>query len=232
MSNTVHDMGGVHGYGPIPLEDNEPVFHEPWEGRVLGLMMTASAHLKGNIDNTRSESEMMPPEKYLSYAYYERWFVRMERACARKGLVTRDELANIWGLLEAGEQIGGDLEENKVAEPLSPEDVRRNFASGRNYIRQLDKPAVFAVGETVRAKNMHPKGHTRLPRYARGKLGVITAEHGGQIYPDTNATFSGEGPERLYTVRFTARELWGPDANPNDTVCLDLWEPYLEKADS
>lgn len=220
MSNTVHDMGGVHGYGPIPLEENEPVFHETWEGRVLGLMMTASAHLKGNIDNTRSESEMMPPEKYLNYAYYERWFVRMEKACQTKGLVTAEELNEVW--------VGNDLPENKVADPLSPDDVRRNFKAGRNYNRQIDTPAQFAVGETVRARNINPIGHTRLPRYARGKVGVITGEHGGQIFPDTNATFSGEGPERLYTVRFTATELWGPDANPNDTVCIDLWELYLE----
>lgn len=220
MTNSVHDMGGMHGFGPIPLEQNEPVFHEAWEGRVLGLMMTTGHHLKGNIDNTRSQSEMLPAVQYLSLAYYERWFLRMERACQEKGLVTAEELATLWA--------GQDLPSEPVAEPLTPDDVRKNFAAGRSYIRQLDKPAAFAVGDRVRAKNMNPKGHTRLPRYARGKVGVITAEHGGQIFPDTNATFSGDGPERLYTVRFTAQELWGPDANAKDTVCLDLWEPYLE----
>jgi nitrile hydratase subunit beta len=224
VTNSVHDMGGMHGFGPIPREDNEPVFHEPWEGRVLGLMMTTGAHLKGNIDNTRSQSEMLPPATYLSLAYYERWFLRLERVCKEKGLVSADDLATLW----AGQDIAEDL----VAEPIAPDDMRRMFANGRSYNRQLNTSALFTVGETVCAKNMNPKGHTRLPRYARGKIGVVTAEHGGQIFPDTNATFSGEGPERLYTVRFQATDLWGPNANPKDTVFIDLWEPYLEAADT
>lgn len=220
MTNSVHDMGGMHGFGNIPLEENEPVFHATWEGRVLGLMMTTGPHLKGNIDNTRSQSEMLPAAQYLSLAYYERWFVRLERECKNKGLVSVQDLATLWD--------GDDLPSNPVATPLSAEDVRRNFAEGRSYVRQLDKPAQFAVGDQVRAKNMNPKGHTRLPRYARGKTGVITAEHGGQIFPDTNATLSNGAAERLYTVRFRATDLWGPSVNPNDTVCIDLWEPYLE----
>lgn len=224
MTNSVHDMGGMHGFGPIPIEENEPVFHEPWEGRVLGLMMTTGPHLKGNIDNTRFQSEMLPAAQYLNLAYYERWFIRMERVCQEKGLIALDDLSALWA--------GQDIPNRPVAEPLSPDDVRRNFAAGRSYTRQLDKTALFHVGDTVRAKTMNPSGHTRLPRYARGKVGVITDEHGGQIFPDTNATFDGDGPERLYTIRFTARELWGPEANPKDTVCIDLWEPYLESVTS
>jgi nitrile hydratase len=220
MTNSVHDMGGMHGFGPIPREDNEPIFHEEWEGRVLGLMMTTGAHLKSNIDNTRSQSEMLPPATYLSLAYYERWFLRLERVCKQKGLVSERDLAALWA--------GHDIPETLEAEPIGPDDMRRIFAKGRSYTRQLDASPLFAVGDTVRAKNINPKGHTRLPRYARGKVGVVTAEHGGQIFPDTNATFSGEGPERLYTVRFRATDLWGSDANTKDTVCIDLWEPYLE----
>lgn len=220
MTNSVHDMGGMHGFGPIPREKNEPIFHEPWEGRVLGLMMTTAAHLKGNIDNTRSDSEMLPAEEYLSLAYYERWFVRMERVCQEKGLVDAKDLKALWA--------GQDIPDAPEAEAAPAHDIRTMLAKGRNYVRPLDKPALFSVGDMIRAKNINPKGHTRLPRYARGKVGEIIAEHGGQIFPDTNATFSGEGPERLYTVRFRAPELWGPDANPADTVCVDLWEPYLE----
>ena len=220
MTNSIHDMGGMHGFGPIPREENEPVFHEPWEGRVLGLMMTTGKHLKGNIDNTRSQSEMLPASTYLSLAYYERWFVRLERVCTEKGLVTADDLASLWA--------GRDIAPDSQAEPVTPDDIRGGLARGRNYSRQLEKPAVFTIDDMVRAKNINPKGHTRLPRYARGKVGTVIAENGGQIFPDNNATFSGEGPERLYTVKFSATELWGPDANPNDTVCIDLWEPYLE----
>ncbi|MDG2243470.1 MAG: nitrile hydratase subunit beta [Rhodospirillaceae bacterium] len=220
MTNSVHDMGGMHGFGPIPREDNEPIFHEEWEGRVLGLMMTTGAHLKGNIDNTRSQSEMLPPATYLSLAYYERWFLRLERVCKEKGLVSENDLAALW----AGQDIPKTLE----AEPIGPDDMRKMFAKGRSYNRQLDTAPLFAVGDTVRAKNINPKGHTRLPRYARGKVGIVTEEHGGQIFPDTNATFSGEVPERLYTVRFKATDLWSSEANSKDTVCIDLWEPYLE----
>lgn len=224
MTNSVHDMGGMHGFGAIPLEENEPVFHALWEGRVLGLMMTTAGHLKGNIDNTRSQSEMLPAVDYLSLAYYERWFVRLERLCREKGLTSAEDLKALW----AGQDIPADPQ----AKPVTPDDIRNILAKGRSYDRHLDKPALFSVGDTVRAKNMNPKGHTRLPRYARGKIGVVIAEHGGQIFPDTNATFSGEGPERLYTVRFMATELWGLEVNPNDTVCLDLWEPYLDTAGS
>jgi len=223
VTNSVHDMGGMHGFGPIPLEDNEPVFHAAWEGRTLGLMMTLAGHLKGNIDNSRSQSEKMNPAEYLGLPYYARWFVRLERNCLAKELVTAHDLTTLWQ--------DGDLDAKQEARPISGEDFKRYFDSGRSYALEVDTPAQFKVGQVVRAKNIHPKDHTRLPRYARGRTGVVIAEHGGQIYPDSNANFAGMGPERLYTVRFQATELWGDAANPNDTVCIDLWEPYLEAAE-
>ena len=223
MTNSVHDMGGMHGFGPVPREDNEPVFHEEWQGRTLGLMMTLAGHLKGNIDNSRSQSEKMSPAEYLSLPYYARWFVRLERNCLANDLVTMRDLSALWN--------GDDIAANQDARPISGEDFKRYFTSGRSYALEVQTPPQFKVGDAVRAKNMHPKDHTRLPRYARGRLGTVIAEHGGQIYPDTNANFEGVGPERLYTVRFQATELWGAAANPNDTVCIDLWEPYLEAPD-
>ena len=71
---------------------------------------------------------------------------------------------------------------------------------------------MFKVGQRVRARNIHPTGHTRLPRYARGKTGVVVRDHGVYVFPDTNAHFQGEKRQHVYSVRFTARELWGEQA--------------------
>ena len=182
MTNSVHDMGGMHGFGEISREENEPVFHAEWERKIFGMMMTSLGPFQVNLDNVRSRMESVPPTTYLKLGYYDKW------------LITLEELA------------------------------------GATAARQIETAAVFKVGDQVRARNLNPGSHTRLPRYVRGHLGIVIADAGGQIYPDTNATFSGEGPERLYTVQFQATELWGNEANPKDTVCVDLWEPYLEAA--
>ena len=85
-------------------------------------------------------------------------------------------------------------------------------------------------GDAVRARNINPTGHTRLPRYARGQSGDHRPLHGAHVFPDGNAHFRGEDPQHLYTVRFAARELWGEAAAPRDGVYIDLWERYLEPA--
>lgn len=213
-------MGGMSGFGPVPLEDNEPVFHTEWERRVFGLMMTALGPFQVNLDNVRSRMESIPPLTYVKMSYYEKWLAALEDLITERGHVSRIDLA----ALAAGETIPMDRD----AEPFPAEGMLAFLATGATASRPLDTPAQFSVGDRVRAKNLNPAGHTRLPRYTRGKGGVITAEHGGQIYPDTNAVFAGEGPERLYTVAFHATELWGHEANVKDTVYVDLWEPYLE----
>ena len=119
---------------------------------------------------------------------------------------------------------------SKRDDAARPEDVDRNIKTAGKFARQVDAPPRFAAGETVRARNMHPVGHTRLPRYARGKSGVIHRWHGAHVFPDTNAHGKGESPGHLYTVMFTARALWGEEASPDDKVHLDLWESYLEPA--
>ena len=106
----------------------------------------------------------------------------------------------------------------------------RLFKTGGNFERQVDSPPRFAAGQLVKARNMHPTGHTRLPRYARGKRGEIHRWHGAHVFPDTSAHDGGECPGHLYTVMFTARELWGEEAAHGDKVFLDLWESYLEPA--
>lgn len=213
-------MGGISGFGDIPLEDNEPVFHAEWERRVFGLMMTALGPFQVNLDNVRSRMERIPPTTYVKMSYYEKWLAALEDLVTERGGLTD---ADLKALTE-----GEDLALTPSAEPFPADGMLAFLATGATAARPIETSALFNVDDQVRAINLNPAGHTRLPRYVRGKIGVITADHGGQIYPDTNAVFEGEGPERLYTVAFQATELWGADANAKDTVYIDLWEPYLE----
>ena len=216
--NGVHDMGGMHGMGPLLNERNEPVFHHPWEGRVFALSSAAGAWRRWNIDAGRSSIESLPAVDYLRMSYYERWFAALIHRLERYGLVTRAEI----------ESCQPEPGAAKAAAPLTPDMVAARIAAGSSTERSLNNSARFSVGGQVRARKINPTGHTRLPRYARGKLGSIERVHGGHVFPDTNAAFTGEHPQYLYSVRFSARELWGESASPRDAVYLDLWEEYLE----
>lgn len=220
MTNSVHDLGGMHGFGALPIEENELVFHEEWEARVCGTMMASLGLLGVTLDNVRSRMEHIPPTVYLSSGYYDKWLMALEDVGISNGLFTRDDLNAL--------AQGKDASLEKDMDPIPTDGLLAFMATGATAARQIEKPAVFQVGDTVRAKNLNREGHTRLPRYVRGHVGVIIADHGGQIYPEVSARLEGDGPERLYTVQFAARELWGGDANAKDTVCVDLWEPYLE----
>ena len=104
------------------------------------------------------------------------------------------------------------------------------LAVGSDSERPAETPARFAAGDPVITRNIHPTGHTRLPRYTRGKRGVIERVHGAHVFPDSNAHGLGEAPQWLYTVRFTGAELWGEDADPTLTTSIDAWDSYLEPA--
>jgi nitrile hydratase len=218
--NGVHDMGGMHGFGPIEREADEPVFHYRWEARTFALRQACGALGKWNIDMSRHANERMPPEEYLPATYYERWLSGLQRLLVEKGLVTPTELAS--GRSERPAPAG------VVAFP--PAKVEAAVRAGRNYRVDVAVPAGFAAGAKVLARNINPTGATRLPRYARGKRGVIERDYGVFVFPDANAAGLGQKPQHLYSVRFSARELWGPEAAPRDCVCLDLWEDYLEAA--
>jgi nitrile hydratase len=223
--NGIHDMGGMDGFGPVLPEANEPVFHAEWEGRVFAIRAQL-ARFGGNIDQRRSHIEQIRPDRYLRISYYERWLDTALRYCAERGLISKREREAI-----ETARNGAELSRALSAQKQSPHRVEPAPPRvGSGYARQIDAAPKFAVGETVRARNINPATHTRLPRYARGKIGVVTADHGGFVFPDSNAVSDGESPKRLYTVRFTAQELWGERAHRRDTVSLDLWEPYLEHA--
>ena len=213
-------MGGMHGMGPVCRETGEPVFHEAWEGRVFALSFAVRAWRKWNIDAGRYEIELIPPADYLRMSYYERWLARLVQLMIKKGLVTREEV-------EAGRSAAGSP---KAEPPLTAERVPTMVRSGALASRDVPVSARFDVNQRVRARTMHPAGHTRLPRYVRGKIGTVERDHGVYVFPDTNALFLGENPQHVYSVRFAARELWGDQASPRDAVYLDLWDDYLEPA--
>lgn len=214
--NGVHDMGGMEGLGPLPLEADEPVFHESWEGRVVALNMAMGAWGRGNIDAFRHAIERIPGAQYLANSYYERWLEAVTTQAVEGGLISKVERRT----------LTADPAAEKHEPRLTAERVPAALASKAPSLCQSDKPARFRIGDRVRARMINPAGHTRLPRYVRGHSGVIEFDHGAHVLPDSNAHFLGEQPERLYGVVFTAQELWGGPAG--DTIRLDLWESYLE----
>ncbi len=218
--NGVHDMGGMHGMGPIAPEPAEPVFHERWEARVFALNRAMGVLGKWNIDAGRHSRERIPPADYLRMSYYEKWLAGLIMLLKESGLVTDAEL-------ESGQPAPGTA---KAAPPLTPEQVARLITARGWYERPVNEPPRFAIGQAVRAKKINPTGHTRLPRYARGRVGIIDRVHGAHVFPDSNAHFRGESPQHLYSVRFSARELWGEAAAARDSVNIDLWEDHLEPA--
>ena len=217
--NGVHDMGGMHGMGPIEYENNEPVFHAPWEGRAFALNRAMGTWRKWNLDASRHGIERLAPAEYLRMSYYEKWTARLEKLMVEHGLVTPEEMAT-------GKPSPGS---SKATPPLTAEQVPA-LGKGRPASRNVAVTPLFQVGQRVRARNMNPTGHTRLPRYARGKVGTIDRDHGVYVFPDTNAHFLGEKPQHVYSVRFAARELWGCQAAPRDAVYVDLWDDHLEPA--
>jgi nitrile hydratase len=218
--NGIHDMGGMHGLGPIEREENEPVFHQPWEGRMFGISEAMTFPPGFAIDRFRFLRESMPPADYLSQSYYEHWYFVCAAAMLEAGMATMEEL-------RSGRAAPGFV---KRGDALRAADVVRGNATWGIFEREAKEPPRFGIGQSVRTRNIHPAGHTRLPRYARGKAGVIHRHCGAHVFPDTKAHGLGENPHPLYSVAFAARELWGDDAPAKDKVFLDLWERYLEPA--
>jgi nitrile hydratase beta subunit len=217
--NGVHDLGGMHGMGPVEIERDEPVFHSKWEARVLALQLACGFHGRWNIDMGRYAREQMPPAEYLAATYYEKWLFGLKKLLVEQGLVTAKELET--GRAEAK---AGDVR------ALGAADVGTFLRNRRHARLDDDVPPKFKPGDRVLAHNDHPVGHTRLPRYARGKRGVIDRDHGVFIFADTHAMSRDKKPQHCYSVRFSACELWGPGASARDSVYADLWDDHLDPA--
>jgi nitrile hydratase len=215
----VHDMGGMHGFGKVEPEPNEPVFHAEWEGRTLAITRAMGYAGAWTIDHTRAGIEELPPDVYLTSSYYKKWALRLERLVVAMGLAGADEL-------QAGRALRqGKALARKLAAAEAPDTLTRG-----SFARPASAAARFKPGDRVRTKNIHPETHTRLPRYARGKTGVIEALRGCHVFPDSVVIGEGENPQWLYTVLFEGRELWGESAEPALKVSIEAFEPYLEPA--
>lgn len=218
--NGPHDLGGQMGFGPVVPERDEPCFHADWEGRALGLTLCAGAMGHWTLDESRHARESLHPAVYYASSYYEIWIRALESLLLKHGFVAQTEL-------ELGEaSMSGRLPQRV----LQAADVARVLAEGTLSDRPITTEPRFSAGDPVRARNIHPENHTRLPRYVRGRVGRVESVHDGFVFPDTNAHGEGENPQRLYTVVFDAAEIWGSGADPTLSVSVDAWEGYLEPA--
>jgi len=212
--NGIHDLGGMHGFGRVDLERDEPVFHDRWEGRILGMVYQVVGYGWANIDTFRHGIERTPPVDYLTLGYYGRWRASLERILVERGVLAPNEV---------DARVAGRAVPAPPA-PTPPGETEYGFE------RRVDGPPRFRVGASVRTRVVSPGGHTRLPRYVAGRRGVVDAVRAAYVFPDTNAHGRGEAPQHLYSVRFEGAELWGDAAEPRTSLRIDLFEPYLEPA--
>ncbi len=217
--NGAHDLGGMQGFGPVVPEKNEPVFHAAWEGRIVAIRraLIAAGKLPGSL---RVGVEGLPAAEYFSRSYYEQWYASIVQMLIEGGIATPQEIST-------GKPMKGSA---RFSAAVRPEEAIEVPFRVPQVMLKIDVPQRYAAGERVRARNIHPPGHTRLPRYVRGHLGTIELSRGVQAFPDTNVYGRGENPQHVYSVRFAARELWDEAASSRDSVSLDLWESYLEPA--
>lgn len=218
--NGVHDLGGMHGFGPVELESNEPAFHARWEAVMLTIQRTLTDRTF-SIDEFRHAIERMEPARYLAATYYERWLDGICRLLVEKHVIDATALDRLTDSLATG----ADVLRSQGRQATAPSGSTPPPEA--SYRRTPEQRPRFAPGDHVITRNHNPPGHTRLPRYARGKRGVVVAHYGTQVFPDTNAHGLGEHAQPLYSVRFEARDLWGDGAEAREAMHLDLWEQYL-----
>jgi nitrile hydratase subunit beta len=222
--NGIHDVGGMDGFGKIVIEENEPLFHQDWERRAFGLLLGTLGQGLYNLDEMRHGWERMHPVDFLNSAYYAHWLASVERNLIEKGILDAAELEERTQAFLKNPDAEIPRQEN--SELVKHMQLVVNF--GASTHRETSTAPRFEVGQRVKTKNLNPTGHTRLPRYARGKYGVINAAYGAHVFPDAHAHGGGESPEHLYSVRIEADELWG--VKDKETVYIDLWESHLEPA--
>lgn len=218
-----HDLGGKPGMGKInpEAENQEPVFHEDWERKVFGLTMATGMLGRWNIDESRHARERQEPAEYLKHSYYENWLEGTEKLLLEKKLIDSSELQD--ALPGSNYTVDPKL---RVPDAAAAEKI---LASGSSSIINTEEISKFEIGDKVQVKNNYSAGHTRVPGYVQGSMGVIVKHLGCQIFPDSNAHGVHEG-KHLYSVSFDGCDLWGPNSE-NLEVLVDLWEPYLSFAD-
>ena len=227
--NGIHDMGGLHGFGEVEVEEDEPVFHGRWEGRVYAMTQVLDTKEIYNLDEHRHEIELMSTPAYLLDGYYGRWLFAMESILDRKNVVSRAEVDRRVSEIEAGAPRTPPAASGRNW-PL-PAEARIRWGAWRHEKDAGITPR-FAVGDKVRVRNLHPEGHTRLTSYIRGKTGVVSIVNAqAWVLPDTRAHNAGENLQPVYNVAFAAEEVWGPQGEAGVEVNVDLMEDYLEAAE-
>jgi nitrile hydratase len=221
--NGIHDMGGMHGMGPIEHAPDERAFDHPWEGRAWALIRAAGGFNRGRRRNFRFEIETIPAVDYLRMSYYERLIKTMLDRLIGGSFITQSEI-------DSGRMDPASVRMTPLMTPaMVAEQLQRRGSLRRDDVHVAPR---FRTGQRVRARNINPVGHTRLPRYLRGKRGVVIRDHGVFNLQDTDADGYALGafPQHVYTIRFEGPELWGPQGGKRDAVLADLWEEYLERA--
>jgi len=215
----IHDMGGMQGWGKVHFDPAEPAFKQGWEGRAFAISLLSMNRLTGcNLDAMRHALERQLPLEYLRNGYYGRWLLLSETLLTDSGVIAE-------GAIDARAR---KLQGEDVTEPPEPVLNKPVYeVGGPGSLRPLDTPPRFKIGEQVRAKDIHPLGHTRLPRYVRGRIGTVWRIQPSALLPDTNAHFLGENVQHCYGVTFDSKTLWGQDAEPFQ-LSLDLFDDYLE----
>lgn len=221
--NGVHDLGGMHGFGPVVREANEPVFHADWERQALRLTLALFARRAFNTDEFRHAIERMVPAEYLATSYYAHWLDGVQRLLIEKGVVTADEIAAAEQRINMEDTATAVASTDGLPEPQGI--ASRGMGASRHH---HGRPARFRKGDRIVARNFNPGGHTRSPRYVRGKEGVIRDDWGVFLLPDSKAHGREVSPQHCYSVEFSARDLWGDDRAAPDVVRIDLWEEYLD----
>lgn len=219
--NGIHDMGGMHGFGPVEPEQNEPVFHQSWEGRAFAIRVATPVPIPGG---SRNNIETMDPLHYLQSSYYEKWLYARIKGLVDSGVLTMDEL-------RAREALYRDRPDTPLPRCEDQErvlNVLKDLRTHRSPRRDVSAQPKYALGDPVRVLNLHPPGHTRLPRYVRGKRGSVVRYYGFQDIQDAQPPGEAGAPQAVYAVQFPAAELWGDAAQANSTVCIDMWESYLD----
>jgi nitrile hydratase len=219
----IHDLGGMHGFGPVDADPAERGFHAWWEPHVVACVYAGTGWPLFSIDEFRHSRERLPALRYLEASYFEQWLDSACQLLVEKGVITRGEL-------EDRVRFFAERPDGQPGDALVPrEPPPRDGVASATFRRAMADPPRFRPGDQVVTRNAHPAGHTRLPRYARGKRGVVAEARGGWVFADTNAHGLGEAPQHLYSVRFEAEELWGRSAEARAAVYLDLWESYLDR---
>jgi len=199
----------MQGFGTVDHSPGEPAFRHEWEAVARALLVVVAGAVRASGGEFRHSIERMEPGHYLTSGYYEHWLTAAATLAVEHGLLTRSEL-------EA--RAGGSF-------PLSGPVLATQAADPGPDVREPR----FGVGDRVRVREWHPPGHTRCPRYVRGKVGTVVRVDGVFSVPDVEA----HGPERrhepTYSVRFDATELW-QDSQRGVRVHVDLWDSYLDRA--